>query len=53
MKHALITIGDYDILNQYEISFHGFRKEDAIKETIDEKWNRLMAPRGFALSKTQ
>lgn len=50
MKHALITIGDYDILNQYEISFHGFRKEDAIKETIDEKWNRLMAPRGFALS---
>lgn len=48
MRHAFISFGEYDILNQYDITFSSLPDDEA--ESFQKTWNETMTQRGFDLS---
>lgn len=48
MRHAFVSFGEYDILNQYDITFSCLPDDE--EESLQKTLNETMAQRGFDLS---
>lgn len=52
MKHGLITVGNYEVWNNYDISFCSI-VDNNIKSKIDQQWTELMTQRGLSTEENE
>lgn len=48
MKHGMVSVSGYDVLNQSDLFFFELTDGEE-KNKIDQEWNKKMAVRGFAI----